>query len=174
MRSGIMAEFETPEALVRAYDALTRAGYTRITSWTPYPVRALTTRLSQPSIVPWLMLSAALAGGGLAYLVQWWCNGYDYPIDVGGRPLNSVPASIPIAFESAVLAACLTGFVALMAFCGLPRLHHPVFEVEGFDRASVDRFWLGIDGADPRIDDRLPQELAAMGALRSERLGGQR
>jgi hypothetical protein len=171
MRSGIVAEFETPEALVAAYERLRQAGYSRLTSWTPYPMRALANRLPQPLFVPLLMLGGALVGAGLAYLIQWWCNGYDYAIDIGARPLDSVPSDIPICFETAVLFASLTGFFALLGVYGFPRLNHPTFEVDGFERASVDRFWLGIDGSDPRIDERLPEELAAMGALRSERLG---
>lgn len=117
------------------------------------------------------MLVAALTGGGLGYLVQWWCNAVDFPIDVGSRPLDSAPAFIPITFESAVLAASVVGFVALLGTCGLPRLSHPLFEVEGFDRASVDRFWIGVDADDPRFDDGVAERLASLGALRCARLG---
>jgi hypothetical protein len=113
-------------------------------------------------------------GGGVGYLVQWWCNARAFPINVGGRPLHSVPAFIPITFESAVLAASLTGFFSMLALSELPRLNHPLFEVEGFDRASVDRFFIGVDQADPRFDERVREELTALGALRCERLGGAR
>jgi hypothetical protein len=60
----------------------------------------------------------------------------------------------------------------MLALSGLPRLHHPVFEVEGFERASVDRFWLGVDEADAHFDERVSDELARLGALRCARLGG--
>jgi len=168
-----MAEFDSPDALARAYDHLRALGYERLSSFTPYPVRGVLRRLPE-SRVPWLMLGAGLLGAGLGYLLEWWCNGYDYPIDVGGRPLHSVPAFIPIAFESGVLAASLTGFFAMLGFSGLPRLHHPVFEVDGFERASVDRFWIAIDDQDPSFDDGVSDELARMGALRCERIGGRR
>lgn len=171
MRSGIVAEFDSPEAFERAYDRLGGAGYTRVVTWTPYPVRGIV-RPKVPLTVPWLMLVGGLLGGATGYVVQWWCNAVDFPIDVGGRPLHSVPAFIPITFESAVLAASLTGFVAMLAMCGLPRLNHPIFEVEGFERASVDRFWLGVDRSDPLFDDRLTDDLARMGALRCQRIGG--
>jgi hypothetical protein len=164
-----MAEFDSPEALARAFERLERAGYTRLRAWSPYPVRATQDRLPE-SPVPWVMLGAALFGGGFGYLLQWWCNAYAYPIDVGGRPLNSAPAFIPITFESAVLAASLAGFFAMLAYCGLPRLVHPVFEVDGVELASVDRFWLGVDDRDPRFDEAVADDLAAMGALRCERV----
>jgi hypothetical protein len=165
-----MAEFESPESIVRAYERLRALGYTRLRSWTPYPVRGLLRGLPQ-SMVPWLMLGAGLVGGGLGYVIQWWCNARDFPIDVGGRPLHSMPAFIPITFESAVLAASLTGFVVMLGSCGLPRLYHRVFEVDGFERASIDRFWIGIDQEDPRYDERLSDELVRLGALRCERVG---
>jgi hypothetical protein len=171
--SGIVAEFESADALVRAYDALQRAGYTRLRAWTPYGVKGLVRRLPD-SPIPWIMLAAAVLGGGVGYLVQWWCNARAFPINVGGRPLHSVPAFIPITFESAVLAASLTGFFSMLALSELPRLNHPLFEVEGFDRASVDRFFIGVDQADPRFDERVREELTALGALRCERLGGAR
>jgi len=171
MRDGIVAEFDAPEGLERALSRLKALGYTRLRSWTPYPVRGVVTQLPE-SIVPWIMLAAGLAGAGLGYLVQWWCNAYDYRLDVGGRPYNSIPAYIPIAFESGVLAACIAGFLSILGLSGLPRLYHPMFEVEGFERASVDRFWIGVDARDPRFDDRVLEVLETSGALRCARLGG--
>jgi hypothetical protein len=171
MRNGVVAEFETPEALEAAYTALKRAGYVRLDAWTPYPVKGIL-RAQPDSLIPWIMLAAGLGGGGFGYLLQWWVNVRAFRIDVGGRPLNSAPAFIPIAFESAVLAASVTGFVVMLWACRLPRLHHPVFEVDGFERASVDRFWLGVDDADPRFDERVADELTRLGALRTARLGG--
>jgi hypothetical protein len=169
MRSGVLAEFATASALEHAFESLRRSGYTRLDTWTPYPSRAIV-RTWPESIVPWIMLVAGLLGGGIGYLVQWWINERALRIDVGGRPLNSAPAFIPIAFESAVLAAGLAGFFALLWACGLPRLYHPLFEVEGFERASLDRFWLGVDETDPRFDAGVAEELARMGALRCTRM----
>jgi hypothetical protein len=169
MHSGVMAEFDTPDALQSAYQDLRRQGYTRIDTWTPYPLRALLA--AQPrSPVPVIMLVAALLGGGLGYLLQWWLNLHALRIDVGGRPLHSAPAFIPIAFESAILASALAGFLAMLLLSRLPRLHHPVFEIDGFERASVDRFWLGVDDADPQFDPRVSDDLARLGALRCTRL----
>jgi hypothetical protein len=159
------------ELLENAYEKLARAGYTRLTTWTPFPVKKVLRRLPE-SMVPWIMLAAGLLGGGTGYLIQWWCNARSFPIDVGGRPLHSAPAFIPITFESAVLAASVTGFFVLLGFCGMPRLHHPVFEIEGFERAMIDRFWIGVDDSDPAYQDHVSQDLTEMGALRCERIGG--
>jgi hypothetical protein len=168
-----MAEFGTPDALERAYETLVRRGYTRLDAWSPYPLRGLV-RTGPESLVPWIMLGAGLFGGGFGYLLQWWVNVRAFRIDVGGRPLHSAPAFIPITFESAVLAASVAGFLTMLFFCRLPRLADPVFEIEGFQRASVDRFWLGVDDADPRFDEQVGDELTRLGALRCERLRGTR
>ena len=106
MRDGLVAEFDGPHTFECAFVRLQELGYTRLESWSPYPVRGVVTRLPE-SIVPWIMLGSGLVGACLAYLVQWWCNAYDYPLDVGGRPYDSIPAYIPITFESGVLAAAL-------------------------------------------------------------------
>jgi hypothetical protein len=107
--------------------------------------------------------------------VQWWCNAFDFRLDVGGRPYDAIPAYIPIAFETGVLFAAVAGFLAILGLSGLPRLYHPMFEVEGFDRVAVDRFWLGVDAADPLLADareeRVREVLTASGALRCARVG---
>jgi hypothetical protein len=168
MASWVLAEFDTADALDRAFEALRREGYTHLDTWTPYPSKRLVKTLPE-SIVPYLMLFGGLLGGGFGYLLQWWVNVRAYRIDVGGRPLHSAPAFIPIAFESAVLAASLTGFFALLWASRLPRLVHPLFEVDGFERASIDRFWLGVHDTDPRFDAGVSEELTRLGALRCAR-----
>jgi hypothetical protein len=171
MRSGVVAEFSNVESLEGAYERLSSAGYTRLTTWTPFPVKKVLRKLPE-SKVPWIMLAAGLLGGGTGYLIQWWCNARSFPIDVGGRPLHSAPALIPITFESAVLAASVTGFFLLLGYCGMPRLHHPVFEIQGFERAMIDRFWIGVDDSDPAYREQVSEELTELGALRCERIGG--
>jgi hypothetical protein len=185
MDDAVLAEFDSADLLARADARLRSLGYRRIHSFSPYPVdveapgdlerlddaapgsaRAPVTR------VPRRMLVGGIAGAALGYFVQWWCNARDYPLDVGGRPLHAAPAFVPIAFESAILAASLTGFVALVRIAGLPRLHHPICEIPDFERAAVDRFWLGVERSDPRFDEGVTNELLRLGALRCERLAG--
>ena len=173
MHSGVLAEFASEDAIVAAWEELARAGYVRVTSFTPYAVRRI---VGPPTTTPvlWIMLAAALFGGAGGYALQWWCNAKSYPLDVGGRPLHSAVAFIPITFESAVLASSVTGFFAMLVACGLPRLSHRVFEIDGFERASVDRFWIGVDETDPRFDEGVSDTLLRMGALRCARLEGPR
>ena len=78
----------------------------------------------------------------LAFGLQWYSAVIDYPLNSGGRPLNSWQVFLLVPFEVGVFAAALCGVVALLWSCGLPRLHHPLFEVPGFERATQDRFFL--------------------------------
>lgn len=100
---------------------------------------------------PWLVFGAGAAGAALGRLVLWWTNARDYPLDVGGRPLDSVPTDVPIMFELTVLFAALAAFGSALALSGLPRLHHPLFELEGFERTAVDRFWILVDTTSEEI-----------------------
>lgn len=173
MHSGILAEFRSPEALLAALDRLRAQGYSRLETITPFPVEGLSERLEIPrSRVPVVALGGALFGGIGAYVLQWWCNVRDDPINVGGRPLHSIPAFVPITFEMTVLVCALTTVATLFALCGLPRLWHPTFEVEGIESASIDGYWLGVESNDPRLSPvQLEADLRAWGASRVVRLG---
>lgn len=153
VEAGLLAEFETPEALTAAVVRLRELGYQKLDTFTPYPVKPALEALDLPrSRVSLIALIAGLCGASGAYFLEWWMNAYDYPINVGGRPPHSAPAFIPITFEMGVLFAGFTAFICVFAFSRLPRLNHPIFEVEGFESATIDRFWLGIDARDPQFD----------------------
>jgi hypothetical protein len=78
-----------------------------------------------------------------------------------------VPAFIPATFEGTVLAAALVAFFGLFISLRLPELWHPVFEIEGFDRATVDRFWIEVGGVQSELDaDETRRIVNAAGALR--------
>lgn len=147
-----MAEFLNPDALERAILEARREGYTVMDAYTPYPVEGLPELLGRrPSRLPVVFLLAGLAGGGGGYFMQWYAMAISYPINVGGRPLHSWPAFIPVTFELTILIAALTGVVALFVMMRLPRLNHPVFSVQGFERATSDRFYLCIESIDPEF-----------------------
>ena len=96
------------------------------------------------------MFVGGLAVAALAYGTEYWSAVYDFPIDSGGRPLHSWPAFVLFPFAIGIFGAALTGFIGLLATCGLPRLHHPLFDINGFERATQDRFMLALHA--PAID----------------------
>lgn len=149
--SALLAEYDSVEAAVAAADALDDAGFRLADALTPFPVPDLSRRLgaSAGPLRP-VMAVAGLATAALAYGLEYWTAVHAYPLDSGGRPLNSWPVFLLVPFEVGVLAAALAGFVTFLWRCGLPRLHHPLFAVPGTERATQDRFFLLVEapGAD--------------------------
>lgn len=148
-----MAEFETPEALLRAARAARREGYRTMDAYTPFPVEGLAEAVGmQKNRVSMVTLLGGLFGGTLAYTMMYVSTVIDYPINVGGRPLHSWPAYIPITFELSVLFAAFAALLGMLALNRLPKPYHPAFNAPGFDRASDDRFFLCIEAADEHFD----------------------
>jgi hypothetical protein len=167
MRPGLLAEFTAPERMVKALRELRAAGYTYLDAFTPCPVQGVEEAIGlRRSKLPWYVLVAGLTGAGFAYGFQLWIQ-YDYPINLGGRPLHSALAFVPITFETGVLFAATTVWLTLLALTRLPRLWHPVFEVEGFERATIDRYWIAVGAEDGELDrERTSDQLHALGAER--------
>jgi hypothetical protein len=150
---GLMAEFVTPDEVLRAVRRAREAGYRAMDAYTPYAVEGLAEELGLPRTrVPFVVLLAALVGAAAGFGMQYWGNTIDYPLDVGGRPFNSWPVFLPIAFEVMVLVASFAALLGMLFLNGLPRPYHPAFNVPRFARASQDRFFLCIEAADPRFD----------------------
>jgi hypothetical protein len=168
MKLGIMAEFGSAEALLHAVSKLRDLGLRRLDAYTPYPIREIEPLLEiKRSYIPKVVLAMGLLGAVCAYTLEWWCAAVSYPLNVGGRPLHSAPAFIPITFETTVLFAAGTSFLLALYAAGLPRLHHPVFEVEGFESASIDGYWVAIGADDPKLDAAVAErELLGAGAKR--------
>jgi hypothetical protein len=173
LRAGLLAEYTRGEELVAAARRLHKLGYRRLDAFTPYPVRGLPEALAVPkSKIGIVTLVCGLFGAGGAYMLQWWFNAYNYPLNVGGRPPHSAPAFVPITFEMGVLFAGLAAFLSVFIFSRLTTLYHPVFEVPGFERATIDRFWLGVDATDTKFDlDRTRAELLDTAPVRVELAG---
>ena len=149
---GIIGEFESPEALVKAANDAREAGYSCMDAYAPYPVDGLARALGRKRTwVPAFVLAGGILGGVGGYFLQVYALAIDYPLNIGGRPLHSWPAFIPITFELTVLSASIIGMVAMLALCGFPRPHHPVFNATGFERASIDGFFLCIEATDAKF-----------------------
>ena len=150
---GYLAEFPDADTLVAATQKTRQAGYTHLDTHTPYPVGDTADAIGYPkSEMGPVMFIGGLTGACGGFLMQYWDNAYGYSLNIGGRPYNSWPSFIPITFEMMVLTAALSGLFGLMALCGLPRLHHPLFNSKAFDRATRDRFFLSIEAGDPKYD----------------------
>lgn len=166
MRSGYVVEFEDPRAACEAARRLRDLGYARLDAYGPFPSAELEDALGvRRSILPLFVLGAALAGIAVGFGVQAWTNSYAYPINAGGRPLLSWLAWVPIAFETCLLFAAVTAFACVLVFSKMPRLHDEVFELDGFERTQIDRFWITIGYPDPAWREDVTAEMKKLGAV---------
>jgi hypothetical protein len=149
---GLLAEFRSPEDLIAAARKAREAGYRDLDAFTPFPVEGLDRilHLPRPSI-SFVGLGGAIAGAGIALGMQLFTN-YDYPLNVGGRPIYALSAFAVVTFELTILFSALAMLVGMLWQNGLPRLSYPVFGAERFDRASRDRFFLCVSAEDALFD----------------------
>ncbi len=151
---GLVAEFEDPTSFVEAARKVKKEGYRRFEAYSPYPIKDLFEIVPGGNPVPPIVLLAGFLGAATAWSMQYYIAAIDYPINVGGRPLYSWPAFVPILFELTVLFAALAAFFGTLALCGFPKVHFPLFNVPEFARVSSNRFFLCIESRDPLYDAR--------------------
>jgi Protein of unknown function (DUF3341) len=150
---GLMAEFDDPTTLVQAAKRTYAAGYRQIDTFSPYPIEEAWEAIGQHD----KRLSLIVLGGGLTGLMaglglQEWVHQIAYPMNIAGKPLNSWPQFVPVTFELTILFAALAGVIGMILLNGLPMPYHPVFNVQRFERASRDKFFLLVESVDPKFD----------------------
>jgi hypothetical protein len=150
---GLVAEFEEAHQLLAATKGAYAAGYRKMDAYSPFPIEGLAEALGhEKTAVPALVLIGGILGGTGGYFMQWFAAVVHYPINVGGRPLHSWPAYIPITFELTVLTAALFALIGMLALNRLPQPHHSIFNTPDFQRASQDRFFLCVEAVDARFE----------------------
>jgi len=156
---GLMAEFDAPEDILAAAEAARRKGYRRMDAYTPFPMEELTDALGvRHSKLSLFVLCCGLAGGLIGFFMQYYTAVIDYPVNIGGKPLNSWPQFIPITFEMTILFAAIGAVVGMIFRNGLPRPVHPVFNVDRFELATRDKFFLCIEATDPLFEQERTEQ----------------
>ncbi|HEV2319682.1 MAG TPA: DUF3341 domain-containing protein [Verrucomicrobiae bacterium] len=150
---GLIAEFGSDEQILAATRSAYDHGYRKMDAFAPFPVKGLAEALGRKKTLIPLIVLAGGAGGCLGgYTLQWFAGVISYPLNIGGRPLNSWPMFIPITFELTILSAAFAAIIGMLALNKLPLPYHPLFNVGEFERASSDKFFLCIEAEDPKFD----------------------
>ena len=164
---GVIAEFDNPNDLVHAARQTYEAGYRRINGYSPYPIEELTEAIGfTHTRLPLIVFIGGLIGAIGGFMMQYYIEVIDYPINVGGKPYNSWPAFIPITFETTVLCAAFSAVLGMLILNKLPQPYHPVFNVPNFAMATRDRFFLAVEANDPRFNhDEVVALLKSLNAI---------
>lgn len=165
---GMMAEYDSPTDLVAAARTARTSGFTLMDAYSPFPIEELHDAIGFHSTkLPLIVLIGGITGAVAGYLLQYWSQVINYPMNVGGKPIHAWPAFIPPTFETTVLFSAFAAVFGMIALNGLPMPYHPVFNVPEFSRASIDKFFLCIEADDPRFDATgVRQLLESTGARR--------
>ncbi len=159
---GLIAEYETADALIDAIHRVKEGGYRKMEAYTPFPVHEVTEALDfHQTWVPWLVLGGGIIGMITGYGLQYWTQVIAYPLNVGGRPFHSWPLFFPVTFEMTILFAAFAGVFGMLAMNGLPMPYHPVFNVERFTQVSRDSFFLLLPAYDPQFSYASARSLLA-------------
>jgi hypothetical protein len=157
---GLLAEYHRPEDLVAAATKVRAAGFSRFDAYSPLPVEDLADAIGvRPTRLPLVTLAGGVAGGVSGYGMQYWMMVIDYPLNIGGRPLHSWPAFIPVTFELTILGASLAAVLGMLALNKLPEPYHPLFAISEFSLASQNRFFLCVEASDVLFDAARTKEL---------------
>lgn len=163
-RYGLLAEFDSADALLGAAKKVTSAGYTKTDAFSPIPIHGLAEAIGfHEHIVPKLILGGGIAGLATGFGLQYWTQVIAYPMNIGGRPTYSWVAWIPPMFELTILFAASAAVFGMLALNGLPQPYHPVFNAPRFGLASQDKFFLVIEASDPKFS--LEQTKAFLSSL---------
>jgi hypothetical protein len=149
---GVMAEYESAQALVDAARKTMAQGFTRVEAYSPVPIEELNDVIHKTrTVLPKMVLAGGLAGMATGFALQYWASVIEYPMNIGGRPMASWTTFIVPSYELTILFAALTAAIGMIVLNGLPQPYHPVFNVERFSMASSDKFFLVIEARDPKF-----------------------
>ncbi|MBA3819358.1 MAG: DUF3341 domain-containing protein, partial [Deltaproteobacteria bacterium] len=150
---GVLAEYDTPGELIEAARKVRDAGYTDFDCFSPFPVHGIDEAMGiKRTILPLIVFGGGFTGllGGV--FLQWWMNAYNWPWNIAGKPTWSIPANIPVAFETTILLSVFASFFGMWILNKLPQVWHPFFRSERFGHVTDDAFLLGIEARDRRFD----------------------
>ncbi|MEZ4632333.1 MAG: DUF3341 domain-containing protein [Deinococcales bacterium] len=150
---GVVAQYGSPDAVKAAAQTMRDHGYLQIEAYTPYPIEGLDDDLGQTQTrLGWVVLAMGMVGFIVGFGMQWWANVEFYPLNIGGKPLNSWPNFIVITFECTIIFSAFTAGLFMLFRNGLPQYYHPIFNTPGFENATRDKFFLCVEAQDKHFE----------------------
>jgi hypothetical protein len=145
--AGVIGFFDDPQSLISATEKVRDAKYKDFDAYTPYPIHGLVeVQGLERSYLPFITAAAGITGCTCGFLLQYWTSAVDWPLNVAGKPFNSLPAFIPVIFELTILFAGLATVFGMFIINGLPNIKR-----KGFDSSLTrDRFALVIEPSEQK------------------------
>ena len=149
---GLMAEFSTPGEILEAAKKTRDAGYHRWDIFTPFPIHGIDRVMGlKNSLVGWVSLAMGAGAFFSVVVLIWYCNAFDYPLIVGGKPMFSAPMTFVPAYILLIMGSAVGALMGMLGFNQLPRLHHPLLDAKRFNLVSRDKFILVIGALDEKF-----------------------
>jgi ActD protein len=146
----VLGIFENESGLLGATRESSEQGLKIVDAYTPYAVHGLDRAMGlRPSRLPWVCFAAAMTGAALKLWFEFWASMVDWPIDIGGKPWNSLPAFVPVTFEVMVLSAGLATVFVFLVIARLRPAKRPALPCRGI---TDNRFVLVLEETDARFD----------------------
>ncbi len=182
---GIIAEFETVNDIMRAAKKTRDEGFKRWDVHSPFPIHGIDAAIGiRPTILPWIVLACGLTGTmvGLMLVLGTMATDFDVPglpgavapirgykFLISGKPFNSLPAFIPVIFETTILLSAFGAVFGMLIMNRLPKLANPLLKSVNFRRSTADRFFIEVEARDRRFDkDKTAEFLKGLGAVSVE------
>ncbi len=162
-KRGVAGIWLDEHKLVAAARKVRESGYTKFEAISPFPLHGIDEAMGIPmSFIPWITLIFGLFGFAFGTWFTWWASAVDWPLIIGGKPMWSLPAFVPIMFELTILFGALGSVGALLFLCGLPQVDPPVIDAT----LSSHRFGLFVPEDDTGFNsaqiEKLMRDLGAI------------
>ncbi|HIG29778.1 MAG TPA: DUF3341 domain-containing protein [Verrucomicrobiales bacterium] len=157
---GLLAQFDTPAAVMVAAAKIREAGFRKWDVYTPFPVHGMDQAMGlKNSKVGWFCFFGGLLGYTTGMCMIYYMNGWDYRIEIGGKPLFSPFYAFPVSYELTILFGAFGSLIGMFSLNRLPRLHHPLLKNETFKQVTHDKFCIVIETSDPKYSENETRKL---------------
>lgn len=159
--------FEREEDTVQAVRASRARGLKVVDVYGPYAIHDMDDAMGlPPSRIPWIVFALGLLGAGAKVWFEYWTTASDWPINVGGKPWNSLPAFVPVTFEVMVLFAAVSAVLSFFVVCRLWPGKRQVLPVAGI---TDDRFAVVLEESDSTFNaDEMERVFRDLNAIHVE------